>query len=182
MIDFSTAKIIKIPEGAVQKIACNGEVIWESSYINMVLRSTESDGTTIYNGGLGYKDGYRVRSGGAETSSASICTGFIPAKAGDIIRVKDVKNRSIYTSNATSIAINYSDSSRTNIGQTAGNYYYGIATSYPHFDDIVTIGDDNSWTFTVINHADIRYIRITVYNGHGAVGEDLIVTVNQEIP
>lgn len=181
MIDFSTAKAIKIPDGAVYKIVSNGETLWESSYLNMVPSSKESNGTTIYNGGLGYKEGYRIRSGGAEGAASSICTGFIPVKGGDVIRVKDAKGRSIYTSNNT-VAVNYADSTRTNIGQTSGNYYYGIATNYPFWEELVTINDDNSWTFTVINHADIRYIRMTVYSGHGAKGEDLIVTVNQEIP
>jgi len=88
MIDFSTAKAIKIPEGDVYKITCNGETLWESSYLNMVPSSKASDGTTIYNGGLGYKNGYRIRSGGAEGVLASSAhTGFIPVKGGDTIRI-----------------------------------------------------------------------------------------------
>ena len=180
MIDFSTVKEITIPEGAVKKIVCNGVELWKSGYTNMVPSSKDSDGVTIYNGGLGYKEGYRIRSSGAEGAASSICTGFIPVKGGDVIRVKDAKGKSIYTANNT-VAVNYADSTRTNIGQTSGNYYYGIAVNYPFWDELVTINDDNSWTFTVINHADIRYIRITVYSGHGAKGEDLIVTVNEEI-
>jgi hypothetical protein len=50
----------------------------------MPFISTEKDGITIYNGGLGYKNGYRVRSGGAEvTQQSAVCTGFIPFVKGD---------------------------------------------------------------------------------------------------
>lgn len=180
--NFSDYVYIQLPEGQVQTISrkSDGVVIWKRRGINRVLQSTESDGRTIYNGGLGYKDGFRIRSGGTEQESTSICTGFIPVKAGDVIRVKDKKNKSIYVANNT-VAINYADINRTNIGQTSGNYFYGIATSYGQFTDIVSIGSDNSWTFTVIDHADIYYIRITVDNHSGAVGEDLVVTVNEDI-
>jgi hypothetical protein len=55
-------------------------------YKNWVLHSINQDGT-IYNG-VGYKNGYRVRSGSAEgADSNASCTGFIPAKEGDVIRV-----------------------------------------------------------------------------------------------
>jgi hypothetical protein len=43
-----------------------GTPIASDNIRNEVRYSTEADGVTIYNGGLGYKYGYRVRSGGAE--------------------------------------------------------------------------------------------------------------------
>lgn len=52
---------------------------------NQIPISTESDGTP-YNGGLGYKSGYRINSAGAETALAGkYVTGFIPISAGDHI-------------------------------------------------------------------------------------------------
>jgi hypothetical protein len=60
-------------------------VLWQAvTYKNWVKYSTESDGITIYNGGLGYKDGYRIRSGGAESGTKNgVCTGYIPYVKGD---------------------------------------------------------------------------------------------------
>ena len=66
MIDFTGVKAITIPEGKVKKITSNGVVLWKGGHTNLVPLSTEADGVTIYNGGLGYKNGYRIRSGGAE--------------------------------------------------------------------------------------------------------------------
>ena len=64
---FSDLKSLTVPEGEVTKIAVGGVTIWENMK-NWVKFSTEADGVTIYNGGLGYKNGYRVRSGGAEAA------------------------------------------------------------------------------------------------------------------
>lgn len=52
---------------------------------NQIPISTESDGTP-YNGGQGYKAGYRINSAGQETALAGkYVTGFIPVSAGDHI-------------------------------------------------------------------------------------------------
>lgn len=181
-MNFSGLKELTIDGVGLVKLTINGVLAWKKGYKNWVPFSTEEDGVTIYNGGKGYKDGYRVRSGGAEgATSVGVCVGFIPAKAGDVVRVKEKNNRSIYKANASECAINYSDGSRTNIGQTAANGKYGIATSFPGFE-FVSIGADNSWTFTVPNHADIRHIRISVHTNYQSnIGENLIITVNEEI-
>lgn len=64
-MDFSNVKSITIPEGKVKRILSGSTVLWQSGYTNLVPLSTEADDKTIYNGGLGYKNGYRIRSGGA---------------------------------------------------------------------------------------------------------------------
>lgn len=52
-----------------------------------IAASTEDNGQP-YNGGLGYKLGYRINSGGLESAAeGSVCTGFIPAVTGDIVKV-----------------------------------------------------------------------------------------------
>jgi hypothetical protein len=181
MIDFSTAKAIKIPEGAVYKITRNGETLWESSYINMVARSTESDGKTIYNGGLGYKNGYRVRSGGAEASAGSVsCTGFIPVNGLSVIRVAGTTRT--FVDGGTGSAINVADASFNNLGQVVGNSYgYGIFESaYKSYNSSTVIQKDGYWQWTVPPAASgVAYIRVT--GTTGGDGSKLIVTVDQEI-
>jgi hypothetical protein len=186
MIDFSTAKAIKIPEGDVYKIACNGETLWESSYLNMVPRSTEADGTTIYNGGLGYKNGYRIRSGGAEGAlTTSAHTGFIPVKGGDIIRISGGDFSSTHSHGS---AMNVADSNFTNIGQfsmTSGNYGIFLSGYSNYAGSSVVQEKTGVWKWVVPPAASgVAYIRVScnAANGGNADGSKLIVTINQEIP
>ena len=65
-VDFSKIKSVTIPEGRVKKILQGAVVLWKSGFKNWVFNSLESGGNAIYNNGLGYKIGYRIRSGGAE--------------------------------------------------------------------------------------------------------------------
>lgn len=83
---LTNANYLTIPEGQVRSIHSDESIIWEKHYTNLVYSSINADGT-IYNGGLGYKEGYRIRSGGAEAEYNSVCTGFIPVKSGDVVRL-----------------------------------------------------------------------------------------------
>ena len=75
-----------------------------------VAASTEDNGQP-YNGGLGYKLGYRTNSAGLESAAAgSACTGFIPAVMGDTVRVN------FGISNARPWYINMYDSGHIHIG------------------------------------------------------------------
>lgn len=75
-----------------------------------IAASTEDNGQP-YNGGLGYKLGYRTSSGGLESvSEGSACTGFIPAVTGDIVR------GNFGISNARPWYINMYDSGHIHIG------------------------------------------------------------------
>lgn len=155
-----------------------------ASMKNWVKYSTESDGTTIYNGGLGYKDGYRVRSGGAEaTNDYSTVTGYIPAKAGDVIRIGGAN----FAGTTTSNAINVSDASFTNIGQVVGNVStgYGIfASTYSSYGYASVVEESTGiFKWVVPPDSSIAYIRVTAetYSDGSAHGENLIVTVNEEI-
>ena len=62
----------------------------ETTYTNQIAVSIDKDGS-VYNNGVGYKDGYRLNSSGAEAAEAgSSVTGFIPVKQQDIIRIKNI--------------------------------------------------------------------------------------------
>jgi len=174
-MDFSQVKAITIPEGAVTKIVSGDIILWQAStylYKNWAKYSTENDGVTIYNSGVGYKDGYRVRSGGAEQQYAGgCCTGFIPFKVGDTLRIYP----SFSGENALN-AINFSDGSFNNLGQvTDSGVYYGICNS--SYKTSVVDGV-STLTLTDSHDSSIQYVRITHKLTTGA---DLIITINEEL-
>jgi hypothetical protein len=108
-MDLRNLKKLTVGGISLKQLLVNGIQVWKSGYKNWVKFSTEADGKTIYNGGLGYKDGYRIRSGGAEAAASdSICTGYIPFKKGDILRISPA-----FTGLNTSNALNFSNASFT---------------------------------------------------------------------
>ena len=180
-MDFSEIKSVTIPEGEVTKITSGSTVLWEAiTYKNWVKYSTEADDTTIYNGGLGYKNGYRLRSGGLEgEASHASHTGYIPIKANDIIYLSGYS----VLNNTTANAINVYDSTHTNIGQISGNgAVYGVFNT--------SGGLTYGWSSIVENPAgiykwiappyeSIAYMRVT--GDTVGDGSKMIVTVNEEI-
>lgn len=184
MIDFTGVTALRIPEGDVTKVVrkSDGVVLWEKVTIrNLVPLSTEADGKTIYNGGKGYKDGYRVRSGGLETTMASAsCTGYIKAKAGDIIRWSGIT----LDGGGADNTINVFDNGYTNLGQIAQNSDpgYGIfaESAYANYNwRGVTESPIGVLNWVVPPNVSITFIRLT--GRTMGDGSNLIVTVNEEI-
>lgn len=179
---FSDLKKLVIPEGEVNKITVGGVTIWENMK-NWARFSTEADGVTIYNGGLGYKNGYRVRSGGAEgTTDRGSCTGFIPLKAGDTVRLSGYN--ALYNDAAN--AINVFNASKENIGQAAANVPsngYGIFANGAAYASYgwasITQNPTGVYVWVAPPHADIAFMRVSGYTL--ADGSKMIITVNQEI-
>lgn len=177
---FSSIKAITIPEGKVAKIAVNGVTLWEepASYKNWVFYSTEADGETIYNNGLGYKDGWRVRSGGAEAEvSYGVCTGYIPYKQGDKLYIYPP-----FTGDNTVNAINFYDSEFNCLGQVtdAGNHY-GFCNSSFKTTVINGVSVLDISAVTVSGVADVAHIRVTHRLNSIQTGAEMIVTKNEEI-
>lgn len=185
-LDFSQLKGMAIPDGDVVKIGINGMIVWKAGPTNRVPLSIDTDGS-IYNG-TGYKDGYRVRSSGAESASpANTCTGFIEVNGGDIIRLSGWNFGS-----ANINAINAYDSAFANLGQlTMQPANYGIFSSgwASYAAASVVQESDGVWKWVVPPAASgIAYIRVTAIDleansngGTSTVGKDMIVTVNEEI-
>ncbi len=182
---FGKVKKLYIPEGEVKKIECGSAVLWRSGYTNRVPLSIDIDGS-IYNGGLGYKNGYRIRSGGAEGAEETAAhTGFIPVSAGDEVRVSGWD----FSVSQSANAINVFDASFTNLGQLVANFQnggYGIfAVSGAYID--------YSWKSVIEESAGVwkwivppassgaAYIRVSSYMQLGGDGSKMIVTVNEEI-
>jgi hypothetical protein len=152
---------------------------------NWVRYSTESGGTTIYNSGKGYKVGYRVRSGGAETTTPhGAITGFISVKGGDVVRLSGWDFSAAKTENA----INVFNSSFTNIGQfTSQPATYGIflETAYkPYAYSSVVKESSTVWKWVVPPATSgIAYIRVTGFKTSMTEtdAKKMIITINEEI-
>ena len=174
---FSDVKKLVIPEGEVSKIMVGGVTIWENMK-NWARFSTEADGVTIYNGGIGYKNGYRVRSGGTEgEDSNTTCTGFIPLKAGDVVRMSGYNVTIVGSQNA----INVYNANKENIGQAAANAVHGIfSTTYTSYGwSSVVENPSGVYSWVAPPHSDIAFMRVSGFT-YGK-GENMIITVNQEI-
>lgn len=182
-MNFTSVKSITIPEGKAKKITCGGVVLWKSGPTNLVPLSTEADGKTIYNGGKGYKDGYRIRSGGAEATQASTCcTGYITFVKGDKLYIYPP-----FTGKNTQNAINFYDGSFACLGQiTDGGTAYGFCTS--DFKATVVNGASvlDISNITVSGIENVAYVRISnglTYDSpiNMRSGSEMIITKNEEI-
>ena len=179
-MDFSTIKALSIPEGVVVKIEIAGNVIWQAitaTYKNWVKYAIDTDGN-IYNGGLGYRDGYRVSSSGSIKASddpKGICTGYIPLTGGDVIRVAGVEWAAGESHAQKAIA--FFDSSFNWLGtvtnQSSGGLFYGICNS----SNLKFSEADGITTFQTPTNTSIAYVVISAVN----TGNDMIVTINEEI-
>lgn len=170
MIDFSTLKSLKIPEGIVTKIVSAGITLWEAvRYKNWIPFSTDADGKTIFNGGLGYKNNSRLNSSAAVVAlDGYTVSGYIPARASNIVRVKGVTFDSAHNTGCYFWTF---DSSFTKL--KSERPYDGNTA------DISITQEGNGVTaFHLANYStSVRYIRLSAY-GDGA---NAIVTVNEEI-
>lgn len=184
-MDFSSVKAITIPEGAVTKIVVNDMVLWQAAtYKNWAHHAIDTDGS-IYNGGLGYIDGYRLSSsGGISASQYTTTTGFIPVKAGDVIRVKGYRWYTDMTSTQYLIAYSSSNSFAKVYTATSQSRYQ--TTSFVESMEYV---DGISIIKLKAGVSGYDYFRLCTndmneegggYNSN-ATGAKLIVTVNEEI-
>lgn len=127
-----------------------------------------------FNGGQGWKTGYRLSaSGGGETAADGYeCTGFIPVKIGDVLRVKNID---LTAENATNII--FYDGSKTPIACNGTNKGTTLAlffsTSEGDGVSSGTIGNSANLTFST----DVDFIRI----GSQSITADSILTINEPI-
>ena len=131
--------------------------------------SINADGSLFVgaNGESGYKTGYRLSlsSGGETADSDYECTGFIPVKYGDVIRIKNVD---FTIENATNF-VTY-DANKNPI--KSNNSYYGGQLKVFETEG-VALNTNLLPTLT----EDLAYIRI----GSKSITSESILTVNQEI-
>ena len=152
-------------------------------YKNWVPYSTEADGITIYNDGLGYKEGYRLSSSGAEkTQSNSVTTGYIPSKNHNPIYMKGATWGTTVSDGYCYIAFydsNFSLIATVNKYRESSDQISNVSTKVDKTASSIIVGTDGITTFNIAFNTtvNIAYIRISA-TGNGV---DFIVTVNEEI-
>lgn len=170
-MNVADVKKLTIPEGEVVRILSGDTVLWQkhtTPYTNLLPLATDTDRTTVYNG-CGFLPGYRISSSGAVTvHGGEMCaTGFIPAKAGDVLRVQGFD----YVSGTSYYVIAY-DASNTKTGYKVLNAYPGCYQSTwvsPGYFEITL----DAATFG----SGFNAVRVTVRN----LTADSIITVNEPI-
>lgn len=185
MMDFTTMKSLTIGGVALEKMFINGVQVWQKEQEvadpNRIPTSIDTDGS-IYNG-KGYKQGYRIRSGGAEAAASYVsCTGYIKVEPGDVVRISNCEFSAISNGNA----INVSDANFTNLGQfTMQPVAYGIlASSYSAYNASSVVEESTGvWKWIVPPAASgVAYIRLTCQEtGNVAGPTDMVLTINEEI-
>lgn len=153
------------------------KAIAEYACVNQIPISTDASGA-IYNG-IGYKSGVYLSSSDGYTETArsqSGLTGFIPAKIGDIIRLKDVGfTQGDNYNRMTFYNANKEFMSMVNAGQS---YYLqtkpgatGTLDANNNWDNITLTTNGTDIT------TDLAYIRISA----SGITDQSIITVNEEI-
>ena len=146
------------------------------SYTNQLPLATDANGSVL--NGTGWAAGYRLNSSGAqEAMSGSYITGFIPAKFGDTVYLKNVKWQNGVSSglNSGNQRISFYDASKKHLAQTNAIAVAGALAGIKN--------DSGIWTqFTLRNFSggtltNAAYFRL---NCAGISGES-IITVNEEI-
>jgi hypothetical protein len=152
-------------------------------YINQIPISTDTNGS-VYNV-IGYADDTRLNSSGATQAATSSytgldCTGFIPVKVGDVVRMQGMETRAD-SSLAASARFCFYNASKTFIAlQTLNNL--GAETSAEQYNT-VTDADGYLTQFTVPNKiintdiSAVAYMRVSVVG----ITADSIITVNEPI-
>ena len=190
MIDFSTFKKLTIGGVELKQLFINGIQVWKAGYKNWVPYSTTEDGKTIYNGGLGYKNGYRMSSSGAEkTQTGSALTGFIPAKFGDVIRMGNAHWGSAGASDGYSYIAYYDANFKLKLtinkheNSSSNGHISNVGSSYKELVDRgasnILTDSKGVTTFNIVFTSPVSYSYIRI--NATADGADMIVTVNEEI-
>jgi hypothetical protein len=174
-MNLSSFKKLTIGGIELKQLFIGGVQAWKSGYKNWVPVSIGTD-KKVYNGGLGYKNGYRLSSSGGE-SEAALCTvtGFIKAAAGDTIRIKGYQWYD--TKPTTNYLIAYNSSfAKAYTGNAKNTYDSTILIKSMNYDSASGIS-----TVVLNSGLSFAYIRISVQNNPSPDGSNLIVTVNEEI-
>jgi len=153
------------------------------TYTNVLPLAVDTDGQP-YNGGKGWKDGYRLNSSAAESQDAAAdVTGFIPAKWGDTLYLDGV-SMSPNSANPGKTYIYVYSSTFTNLGA----YFRGDASFSPattnggitlHDNGMVKSIELGGNTFDNVpnNIENTRYVRISC----DQITDESIITVNEPI-
>ena len=159
--DDGTKSLVKIGE-----LTKGEEETTGPSYTNLLPLSTDASGNP-YNGGQGWKTGYRLNSSGAEAALAGIeVTGFMPLKYEDTVYIKNI------TDDGTHVIALY-DSSYVKLATLQFSTVFGVTSGGLASKKI------NGYVSTQVEQAgeNIAYMRISA----NEITANSIVTVNENI-
>jgi hypothetical protein len=161
---------------------------------NIVITAVSTEVATTPKGNLAkpsdtyWKDDYRlsISSGGTSECTGRVVTNFIPAKAGDVLRVKGLNLlKMVNSQNGKIVAYSAKDTESSKLGG-----YYGVTgTSTDGFGSTITVDGDIS-SFTILSNnagstfsklAEIQYVRLDGVLLDGYTKNDVIITINEEI-
>ena len=148
-------------------------------YTNMIPLSINADGTP-YNGGKGWKTGYRLNSSGIETAKDAMeVTGFIPAKYGDVLRMRNIAYNYLEAniSYRDNYYIAFYDSSFAFLGYRKPTTESKLTEDYPIVINNAQQTDIGLGTYNGSDPANVAYIRIS----SSEISDTSVVTINQEI-
>lgn len=147
-------------------------------YTNLLPLATDTDRKTIYNG-KGYKENTRLNSSGVETTANGYeTTGFIPIKAGDVLRIKGAIDGKETGAGSYTHNFCFYDSSNTflqkiacatfNPASVSAGWYYNYAERLIQID--TSLINEKS---DIVNCDSFRFMAGDFSNA--------IITVNEEI-
>lgn len=158
-------KIINVGRGNTRTLEIPDVV----TYTNVLKTAIDTDGS-LYNGGKGYKENCMTDSEGVETQIAGIdTTGYIAAKAGDVIRFKNVTYKIATNINVVRYRSTFVVHSFTSFYSESA-----IASWSPIYD-----GNGNIVQITIPSSlsASCVYFRFNMQD----INEKSVITVNEEI-
>lgn len=170
-----TSKLYVLPDGYIYAYMYTTKKILGST--NQIPISKDMSGN-IYNQ-TGFKDGYRLRSTAEETTqSGAFVTGFIPVKAGDILRF----NSNLFSlSHPLSTSLNFvyflSNFEQVAIFSMADTLSFEPTSIESNDAGYVTKTQVRSQFPAYSQWENIAYMRLTLLG----TGEGAIVTINEEI-
>lgn len=136
-------------------------------FTNQLPTATESDGTTIYNNGAGYKTGYRLNSSNAEAEQTGFCiTGYIHCSPGNVVRLKNISFNANGASTSSVKIVAYKSDKSFLSSSGVGN----MTAVSGVFDDA-----GNLIQFTTV--ANCHYFRLSCYG----IDASSVITINEEI-
>lgn len=169
-MDFRTLKKLTIGGVELKQLFIDGVQVWKGvNYTNQIPISTDKDGS-IYNG-KGYKENTYDNNGNVGSNSTTDLTGFIPCKAGDVIRVKNMP----FGASVSQCRMTLYNSSKSLVAQ-----YLGSSTWY--MDRVLKGVKDASgnyiqWTMANPSGKTVAFIRLSAIS----ITADSVVTINQVI-
>lgn len=136
------------------------------AYTNRIPLSKDASGDA-FNGGQGWKTGYRLGGDGTEKALSGIeVTGFIPIVYGDTIYMKNI------TDDGTHIMGVY-NSSHAKIGTRTFTNIFGGAVS----GQVLSMVVNDKWATETSVNSDVAYLRVSATE----ITADSIITVNEPI-